>query len=126
MYVSHTHTYMVQDIQLEIRTMQKNSDSSCFFFYCILAYYKSQDKFSATEHTLHIVQIYQKGFLYYLYQIGKDRSPKRSNGKISYRFYESNTANQWMTKTKICDSPRRWAAAANAELIITEFSDIFR
>jgi hypothetical protein len=43
-----------------------------FFFYCILAYYKSQDKFSATEQTLHIVKIYQKGILYYLYQIEKN------------------------------------------------------
>jgi hypothetical protein len=65
-----------------------------FFFYCILAYYKPRDKFSATEHTLHIVKIYQKGILYYLYQ---NRSPNKSNGKISYRFFESNTANHWMT-----------------------------
>ena len=125
-YVSHTHTYIVHDLQMEIRMIQKNS--VLFFFYCILAYYKSQDKFRATEHTLHIVKIYQKGILYYLYQIGKERSPNRSNGKISYRFYESNTANHTTLddrKTKICDSTRRWVKAANAEVIITELSYIY-
>jgi hypothetical protein len=63
-----------------------------------------------------------------MYQIGKERSPNRSNGKISYRFYESNTANHTTLddiKTKICDSTRRWTEAANVEVIITERSYIF-
>jgi len=57
----------------------------------------------------------------------KREKPNRSNGKISYRFYESNTANHTTLddrKTKICDSTR-WAEASNAEVIITELSYIF-
>jgi len=29
-WICHTHTYIVHDLQMDIRTMQKNSDSNCF------------------------------------------------------------------------------------------------